>query len=168
MSLEVNKTIARRHLVELWGRGDLDVVDEIYSPAAVGRVRNEPDQLGYPQCEKELVRADRITFPDGTVTVEDQTAEPDQVVTAGASVAPTLARSSATLDGAPRSRSPAPTSTASPTARSSRSGLSRTHSRSFALVADPDGYIIELLARDPIGQGATQPNLGDQASPVEH
>ncbi len=38
----------------------------------------------------------------------------------------------------------------------------------FALVADPDGYIIELLARDPIGQGAMQPNLGDQASPVEH
>ncbi len=81
MSLEANKTIARRHFDELWARGDLDVADEIYSPVAVGHVRNEPDQLGYPQCEKELVRADRIAFPDGTVTVEGQTAERDQVVT---------------------------------------------------------------------------------------
>ena len=30
------------------------MAEEIYSPAAVGHVRNEPDQLGYPQCEKEL------------------------------------------------------------------------------------------------------------------
>ncbi len=81
MSLESNKAIARRHFEELWDRGHLDVADEIYSPDAVGHLRNEPDQGGYPACEKELVGADRVAFPDGTVSVDDQIAEGDRVVT---------------------------------------------------------------------------------------
>ena len=81
MSVEATKAIARRHFEELWARGNLDVADEIYSPAAVGHLRNEPDQIGYPECEKDLVRADGIAFPDGTVTIEDQIAEGDKVVT---------------------------------------------------------------------------------------
>jgi predicted ester cyclase len=81
MSLDENKAIARRHYEELWAKGNLDVADEIYSPAAVGHLRNEPDQLGYPECEKALVGADRVAFPGGTVTVEDQIAEGDKVLT---------------------------------------------------------------------------------------
>jgi predicted ester cyclase len=81
MSLEENKAIARRHFEELWTNGDLTVADEIYAPGAVGHCGNLPDQTGYPECEKELVRQDRVAFPDGTAAVEDQIAEGDKVLT---------------------------------------------------------------------------------------
>jgi predicted ester cyclase len=81
MSLEENKAIARRHFEELWAKGDLAVADEIYATVAVGHCGNLPDQHDYPECEKELVRQDRVAFPDGTVTLEDQIAEGDKVLT---------------------------------------------------------------------------------------
>lgn len=81
MSIEDNKAIARRHFEELWTKGALGVADEIYAPGAVGHCGNLPDQTGYPECEKELVRQDRVAFPDGTATVEDQIAEADKVLT---------------------------------------------------------------------------------------
>jgi predicted ester cyclase len=81
MSLEQNKAIARRHFEELWTKGDLAVADELYSPSTIGHCGNLPDQTGYPECEKELVRQDLVAFPDGVATVEDQIAEGDRVVT---------------------------------------------------------------------------------------
>jgi predicted ester cyclase len=81
MSLEENKAIARRHFEELWTKGDLAVADEIYAPVAVGHCGNLPDQTDYPECEKDLVRQDRVAFPNGTATVEDQIAEGDKVLT---------------------------------------------------------------------------------------
>jgi predicted ester cyclase len=81
MSIEDNKRIARRHFQELWTNGNLDVADEIYSPDAVGHCGNLPDQTGYPECEKDLVRQDLVAFPDGVATVLDQVAEGDNVMT---------------------------------------------------------------------------------------
>jgi predicted ester cyclase len=81
MSTEDIKRIARRHFEEFWTKGDLDVADEIYSPDALGHCGNLPDQTGYPDCEKELVRSDQIAFPDGVATVLDQLAEGDKVLT---------------------------------------------------------------------------------------
>jgi predicted ester cyclase len=121
MSLEENKAIARRHFDELWARGDLAVAEEIYASVAVGHCGNLPDQHDYPACEQELVRQDRVAFPDGTVTVEDQIAEGDKVLTRWRFRATHTGRCSATRRRAGRSRSPASTSTASSTARSSRS-----------------------------------------------
>ncbi len=80
MSTEQNKAVARRHFEEFWTQGDLSVADEIYSPAVVGHCGNLPDQTGYPECEKELVRQDLIAFPEGVATVEDQIAEGDKVL----------------------------------------------------------------------------------------
>ena len=82
MSVEENKAIARRHFEELWTKGDVDVADEIYSPEAVGRHGSgNPDNTGYPEFEKELVRQDTEGFPDGVATVLGQIAEGDCVVT---------------------------------------------------------------------------------------
>lgn len=81
MSLEENKAIVRRHFEELWTKGDLAGADELYAPDAIGHCGNLPDQTGYPECEKELVRQDLVAFPDGTATVEDQIAEGDKVLT---------------------------------------------------------------------------------------
>ena len=80
MSLEDNKGLVRRHFDELWGKGLLEVADEIYDADAVGHYAGE-DQTGYPDVEKDLVRADQQAFPDGMVTVEFQVAEGDTVVT---------------------------------------------------------------------------------------
>jgi predicted ester cyclase len=81
MSLEQNKAIARRHFEELWHRGDLTVAEEIYSVDAVGHFSDGPDITGYPAVEQELVRADKVAFADGVVTLEGQLAEGDTVVT---------------------------------------------------------------------------------------
>jgi predicted ester cyclase len=81
MSLEQNKAIARRHFEELWTKGDLAVADEIYSIQAVGHYGANPPHTGYPEFEKEVVRQDRVAFPDGVATVQAQIAEGDRVVT---------------------------------------------------------------------------------------
>jgi predicted ester cyclase len=81
MSLEQNKAIARRHFEELWHKGDLAVADAIYSTGAVGHYSDNPDLTGYPDDEKDLVRADKVAFPEGVVTVLGQIAEGDIVVT---------------------------------------------------------------------------------------
>jgi steroid delta-isomerase-like uncharacterized protein len=81
MSVAENKAIARRHFEELWSKGDLSVADEIYSTDAVGRCGTNPDQVGYPECEKDLVRQDREAFPDGLAAIEDVIGEGDMVLT---------------------------------------------------------------------------------------
>ena len=80
-ALEENKAIARRHFEELWARGDLAVADEIYSTSAVGRHLGSPDHGGYPEGERQHVLESNTAFPDTSVTVEDQVAEGDRVVT---------------------------------------------------------------------------------------
>ena len=81
MSVEENKAIARRHFEDLWNKGDLAVADEIYAATAVGHNPITPEHGGYPDCEKEAVLRDRTGFPDEHVTIEEQIAERDLVVT---------------------------------------------------------------------------------------
>lgn len=81
MSTEENKRIARRHFDELWAQGKLEVADEIYSSDCMGRYATHPEHGGYPECEKEGVRGERAAVPDMQVTILDQIAEGDTVVT---------------------------------------------------------------------------------------
>jgi steroid delta-isomerase-like uncharacterized protein len=80
-ALEENKAIARRHFEQLWAGGDLAVADEIYSTSAVGRHLGSPDHGGYPEGERQHVLENNTAFPDTSVTVEDQVAEGDRVIT---------------------------------------------------------------------------------------
>jgi steroid delta-isomerase-like uncharacterized protein len=80
-ALEENRAIARRHFEQLWAGGDLAVADEIYSTSAVGRHLGSPDHGGYPEFERQHVLENNTAFPDTSVTVEDQVAEGDRVVT---------------------------------------------------------------------------------------
>jgi steroid delta-isomerase-like uncharacterized protein len=81
MSGEQLKAIARREIEEIFSKGDLDLVDEIVSPDYVifDNARIEPvrgrDNL------KQAVTGMRTAFPDFTVTVDEQIAEGDTVVT---------------------------------------------------------------------------------------
>jgi steroid delta-isomerase-like uncharacterized protein len=80
MSLEENKTLVRRYVVDLWGKGDLAVADEIlaedYVSYGIGGRRKKDRKE-----EKQQV-ADSVTaFPDFEFTHLDIIAEGDWVAT---------------------------------------------------------------------------------------
>jgi steroid delta-isomerase-like uncharacterized protein len=75
------KALARRHFEELWEQGNLAAADELYDPTCLGHCGISPDQTDYPASEKAVLARDRAGLPDATVTVEDQLAEGDRVLT---------------------------------------------------------------------------------------
>ena len=77
---EQNKAIARRGYKEIWSKGDLAVVDEIYAPNVVLHDPSAPGVQGHEGI-KQLVTMNRTAFPDLHFTIEDQIAEGDKVVT---------------------------------------------------------------------------------------
>ena len=79
---EENKAIARRALEELFSaQGDLDVADEIIAPNYVGHDPVSPEDVRGPEGVKEFASMYRSAFPDVQLSVEDQVAEGDMVVT---------------------------------------------------------------------------------------
>lgn len=90
MELERNKAVARRLYEELWGKGDLSVIDECVARDYVNHQASvdphlSPSVSAVDICGAEtfkaLVRAWRLGFPDVQTRVEDQIAEGDKVVT---------------------------------------------------------------------------------------
>jgi steroid delta-isomerase-like uncharacterized protein len=79
MSLEKNKAIARRYQEEVWGKGNLDLIDELLAADFVDHslpASMDPGFAGARQAVKGALDA----FPDGQWTVEDLIAEGDKVV----------------------------------------------------------------------------------------
>ena len=68
MSLDANKALVRRYFEELSNEGKLDVALEILAPEAIIPVQ-------------QLITMLHTAFPDFHVTIEDQLAEGDKVVT---------------------------------------------------------------------------------------
>lgn len=82
MLLDTNKTVARRFFEEVFGQGKLDVLDVIVAkdhdnkgPATL------PGLPAGPEGAKQVVTMYRNAFPDFRVTVDEQIAEGDKVVT---------------------------------------------------------------------------------------
>lgn len=71
MSREANKVLARRIVEEMWNTRNLKVVDEVYAPEFGG---------GHA-ATKQFVSANLAAFPDLQITIQDQIAEDDLVVT---------------------------------------------------------------------------------------
>jgi steroid delta-isomerase-like uncharacterized protein len=63
-----NKTLLRRYYQEVLTQGNLNLIDELFVPELVEQF-------------KQAVNMSRTAFPDLQVTVEDQIAEGDRVVT---------------------------------------------------------------------------------------
>jgi steroid delta-isomerase-like uncharacterized protein len=79
---EENKAIARRALEEVFsGQGDLNVADELYAPNYAGHDPASPEDIRGPEGVKEFASMYRDAFPDVLMSVEDQVAEGDKVVT---------------------------------------------------------------------------------------
>ena len=78
--LEENKAIVRRAYEEVWNQGKLDVTYEIFAADFVGHIPGSPDIHG-PEGLKQYVNMHRTAFPDLKLTIEDQIAEGDKIVT---------------------------------------------------------------------------------------
>jgi steroid delta-isomerase-like uncharacterized protein len=78
---EENKTIARRAL-DVFNTGMLDELDELVSADAVDHDPQNPFAGTHgPEAAKQMAITYRAAFPDLHVTIEDQIAEGDEVVT---------------------------------------------------------------------------------------
>lgn len=74
MSVEENKQIIRRHIDEMWNKGNTDVLDETFAPDfSVGGVT--PEQM------KQYAMEYRKTVVDFKLIINDVIAEGDKVVT---------------------------------------------------------------------------------------
>jgi steroid delta-isomerase-like uncharacterized protein len=81
MSMEENKAIVRRVNDEVWSEGRLDVIEELIADNFVATVVGAPEQIRGPQGFREFVGIYRKAFPDLRITVDEQFAEGETVVT---------------------------------------------------------------------------------------
>jgi steroid delta-isomerase-like uncharacterized protein len=76
-----NKMIDRRLIEEVWNRGDFSVVDQVVASDYIGHSSTPAGETHGPAGYKRFYATLRDAFPDFQVTVEDQIAEGDKVVT---------------------------------------------------------------------------------------
>ena len=76
---EQNKMVVRRAIEEVYNQGQLDVVDELVSDDFV--VHFSSEDFHGPAAMKQYVASLREAFPDLHLTIEDQIADGDRVVT---------------------------------------------------------------------------------------
>ena len=79
MSAE-NKALARRLVEEAFNAGRLDVTEELVASDFVGHDPSLPEEVRGPAGVKELIAGYRAAFPDIRITIEDQIADGDYVV----------------------------------------------------------------------------------------
>lgn len=81
MAATDNKAAVRRFTEEVWNKGNMAVVDELCTPSYVGHDPATPGGVmrGIAGI-KQFVTTYRTAFPDAHITIEEQIAEGDQVV----------------------------------------------------------------------------------------
>jgi steroid delta-isomerase-like uncharacterized protein len=77
---EGNKALARSW-ADIWNQGNLDLVDEIYAPDYVNHDLTMPEDVRGVEDVREFYRRYLSAFSDAEITIEDQLAEGDKVVT---------------------------------------------------------------------------------------
>ncbi len=78
---ENNKAVVRRLLEEVWNKGNLSLVDELFTPNFEFHDASTPDLGRGPESERKRVTLYRNAFPDLRITIEDMIAEGETVVT---------------------------------------------------------------------------------------
>jgi steroid delta-isomerase-like uncharacterized protein len=78
---ENNKTVVRRLIEEVWNKGNLSLVDELFAPNYQQHDSSTPDFGRGPESEKKTVTLYRNAFPDLRLTIEDIIAEGETVMT---------------------------------------------------------------------------------------
>ena len=77
---DANRDSVRRHIDEVFNRGEVDVVDEVF---AEDFLYHQPDgsEMAGREALKQMVGKFREALPDLRCTIEDQFSEGDRVVT---------------------------------------------------------------------------------------
>jgi steroid delta-isomerase-like uncharacterized protein len=78
---EENKALARRWFDEVFNAQNFDVAEEITAQDAVSHDPTLNDLPSGPEGDRHVVNLYHGAFPDAQITVEDQIAEGDRVVT---------------------------------------------------------------------------------------
>src|SRR5215211_6814825 len=81
VSAEENKALTRRWIEELFNAGNLEVADEIIAADHVNHDPTLPDIPPGPEGQKQIVNLYRGAFTNAHISVEEQLAEGDRVVT---------------------------------------------------------------------------------------
>jgi steroid delta-isomerase-like uncharacterized protein len=79
--LEANKKISRRLIEEAFNDGRYDVLDELIAPTYVQHDPSSPTDLVGIDGLRGFIELYRTSFPDLKITIEEQIAEGDRVVT---------------------------------------------------------------------------------------
>ena len=77
---EGNKFVIRRSFEELWNKGNLSLVDELFTPNYEHHDASSPDFGRGPESEKKRATLYRTAFPDLQLTIEDIIAEGETVM----------------------------------------------------------------------------------------
>ena len=80
MSTETNKTIVRLQHEEVWSKGNLAIIEEIYAPEFICHFVGGSEWRGR-EGVRQQVTSHRTSFPDWNEHIEDIIAEGDRVVT---------------------------------------------------------------------------------------
>jgi predicted ester cyclase len=80
MAEQENKRLVRRALDEIYTRGDLTVVDELFHPDYADHEPAHPDHPPGPDSVRDTVRSLHGAFGDLKFEVHDEIAEGDRVV----------------------------------------------------------------------------------------
>jgi steroid delta-isomerase-like uncharacterized protein len=78
---EENKAISRRVVEEVFNKGRLAAADELVAPDFIGHDPALPQPLRGPDGLRAQAEGYRSAFPDMRITIEDEIAEGDRVVT---------------------------------------------------------------------------------------
>jgi steroid delta-isomerase-like uncharacterized protein len=78
MSVENNKAIARR-FIQVWGDGNLNVIEELAAPSIVVRYPTIPQVIQGVREFRHVLAGFRSAFPDSALRVEEEIAEGDKV-----------------------------------------------------------------------------------------
>ena len=86
MSTEENKALVRQYVEEVWNKGNVAAVDELFAPNYVDHFdapanTRMPAQWQFSEVFKQFISQWRTTFPDFRYTIDLQVAEGDLVVT---------------------------------------------------------------------------------------
>jgi steroid delta-isomerase-like uncharacterized protein len=77
---EEAKALVLRHHEEVWTRGNLAAIHEIFAPEFIGHHPGQPDWVG-PEGVREAVTRTRSAFPDFTECIDDIITDGDRVAT---------------------------------------------------------------------------------------
>jgi len=80
MSTEQNKALVRRLMSEVFNRGNISLIDELFAPDFVEHEELPPGIPAGSEGVKQLTTMFRSAFPDFKATINDIIAEGDKVV----------------------------------------------------------------------------------------